>query len=134
MLFNSIEFLLFLPVVFALYWFIFKELRFRNLLVVTASYLFYGWWDWRFLLLIALTSLCSYASGILLEKAKGNRVHQKWISGSNITLNLLILAIFKYFNFFAENFAEDDFYDIDHLSDVGAEKFAKIIAADIASK
>ncbi|KAA6311930.1 Peptidoglycan O-acetyltransferase, partial [termite gut metagenome] len=105
MLFNSFEFLLFLPVVFILYWFVFKRLNRQNLFVVTASYFFYGWWDWRFLILIAFTSLCSYYSGILLEKTEGKRTKQKWISASNIVLNLLILGVFKYFNFFAESFA-----------------------------
>ncbi|MDU6512424.1 MAG: MBOAT family protein, partial [Parabacteroides sp.] len=57
MLFNSIEFLIFLPLVFFGYWFVFKSLRWQNLFVVAVSYLFYGWWDWRFLLLILFTSL-----------------------------------------------------------------------------
>lgn len=103
MLFNSFEFLVFLPIVFLLYWFVFKPLRWQNLFVVAASYLFYGWWDWRFLLLIALTTFCSFMSGILLEQAEGNRRKQKWISASNITLNLFILCLFKYYNFFGEN-------------------------------
>ena len=69
MLFNSFEFALFLPVVFLLYWFVFtRSLRVQNLFVVGASYLFYGWWNWRFLLLIAFTSLCSYASGLLIDR------------------------------------------------------------------
>lgn len=68
MLFNSIEFLIFLPIVFLLYWFVFKPLRQQNLFVVVASYVFYGWWDWRFLLLMGLTTLCSYLSGLLLER------------------------------------------------------------------
>lgn len=102
-LFNSFEFLVFLPIVFLLYWFVFKPLRWQNLFVVAASYLFYGWWDWRFLLLIALTTFCSFMSGILLEQAEGNRRKQKWISASNITLNLFILCLFKYYNFFGEN-------------------------------
>lgn len=59
MLFNSIEFLLYLPIVFLLYWFVFKSLRWQNLFVVIASYVFYGWWDWRFLLLIALTTFAA---------------------------------------------------------------------------
>ncbi|KAA6347777.1 Peptidoglycan O-acetyltransferase [termite gut metagenome] len=105
MLFNSFEFILFLPIVFTLYWFVFKRLNRQNLFIVAASYFFYGWWDWRFLVLIAFTSLCSYYSGILLEKAESKRTKQKWISASNIVLNLLILGIFKYFNFFADSFA-----------------------------
>ena len=103
MLFNSLEFLLFLPIVFLLYWFVFKSRKWQNLFVVVASYVFYGWWDWKFLVLIALTSFCSYLSGILLERQEGNRRNQKLISASNIVLNLAILGVFKYYNFFAEN-------------------------------
>lgn len=103
MLFNSIEFLIFLPLVFFGYWFVFKSLRWQNLFVVAVSYLFYGWWDWRFLLLILFTSLCSYLSGVYLEKCAGNRSVQKWISAGNILLNLSILGVFKYFDFFTEN-------------------------------
>lgn len=103
MFFNSIEFLLFLPVVFLLYWFVFKTRRCQNLLVVIASYVFYGWWDWRFLFLIAFTSLCSFCSGLLLEYYEGRRQWQKYISASNIVINLAILGFFKYYNFFVEN-------------------------------
>lgn len=67
MLFNSIEYLLFLPIIFLLYWFVFNKLKVQNLLVVVASYIFYGWWDRSFLLLIAFTTLCSYASGLGIE-------------------------------------------------------------------
>lgn len=88
MLFNSFEFLLYLPIVFLLYWFVFKPLRWQNLFVVIASYVFYGWWDWRFLLLIALTTFCSFLSGICLERYEGSRKRQKWISAGNIILNL----------------------------------------------
>lgn len=105
MLFNSFEFLIFLPIVFLLYWFIFKPLRWQNLLVVIASYIFYGWWDWRFLILIAFTTICSFFSGILIEKYKTNRSSQRWICGTNILLNLVILGYFKYCNFFGENLA-----------------------------
>ena len=103
MLFNSFEFLVFLPIAFLLYWFVFRVRRWQNLLVVVASYVFYGWWDWRFLLLIALTSLCSYASGILLERYEGRRKRQRMVSVANIVLNLGILGVFKYYNFFVEN-------------------------------
>lgn len=103
MLFNSLEFIIFLPIVFLLYWFIFRGRRWQNILIVIASYVFYGWWDWRFLLLIAFTSLCSFASGVLLEKYEGRRPCQKFISAANITINLAILGVFKYFNFFVEN-------------------------------
>ncbi len=106
MLFNSIEFLFFLPIVFLLYWFIFKTWKWQNLLVVVASYVFYGWWDWRFLLLIAFTSLCSYICGLLIEKYKGGADNKsKLFSAFNIIVNLLILGVFKYYNFFAESFS-----------------------------
>lgn len=65
MLFNSIEFLVFLPLVFILYWTLAKNTKWQNLLVVVVSYIFYGWWNWRFLMLIAFTSFCSFASGIV---------------------------------------------------------------------
>ena len=70
MLFNSLEFAIFLPIVFAVYWLLQKRLWLQNLFVVIASYVFYGWWDWRFLLLIAFTSLCSWLSGILIARNK----------------------------------------------------------------
>ncbi len=103
MLFNSFEFLLFLPIVFLLYWQVFRGRRLQNLLIVVASYVFYGWWDWRFLFLIALTSFCSFTSGLLLENYEGRRRWQQAVSATNIIFNLLILGIFKYYNFFVEN-------------------------------
>ena len=110
MLFNSFEFALFLPVVFLLYWFVFnRSLRAQNLFVVGASYLFYGWWDWRFLLLIAFTSLCSYASGLLIGRFRKRRGGERWsraVNAGNILLNLTILGVFKYYDFFAASFAE----------------------------
>lgn len=108
MLFNSIEFLVFLPIVFLLYWFAFgKNLRLQNLFVVVASYFFYGWWDWRFLILIAFTSFCSWCSGILIRDADGEKKrHAKLFLVLNITLNLLILGIFKYYDFFVSSFVE----------------------------
>lgn len=106
MLFNSFEFALFLPVVFLLYWFVFnRSLRAQNLFVVGASYLFYGWWDWRFLMLIAFTSLCSYASGLLIERFRGKPLGSV-VSVGNILLNLAILGVFKYYDFFVASFAE----------------------------
>lgn len=105
MLFNSIEFLIFLPIVFLLYWFVFRGRQHQNLLIIIASYIFYGWWDWRFLLLIVLTSLCSYGSGLLLEHSEGQQQKRRWVCASNIVVNLGILAIFKYYNFFVENLA-----------------------------
>ena len=104
MLFNSIDFLIFLPIAFLLYWFIFRTVKLQNLLIVIVSYIFYGWWDYRFLFLIALTSACSFLSGLLIERYEKSRKVQKLISASNISLNLIILGIFKYYNFFIDNF------------------------------
>lgn len=103
MIFNSIEFFVFLPVVFAIYWLLKNNIRLQNTFVVVASYFFYGWWDWRFLLLIAFTSLCSYASGYYIGKSSNNR-KAKWITAANIVVNLLILGVFKYYNFFVQSF------------------------------
>ena len=103
MQFNSFAFLLFLPIVFILYWQVFRSIRWQNLLIVVSSYVFYGWWDTRFLLLIALTSLMSYASGVLIERFDGHRHRQRIVCTTVIVVNLLILAVFKYYNFFTEN-------------------------------
>ena len=115
MLFNSIEFLVFLPIAFAFYWLLKDRLKLQNAFVVISSYFFYGWWDWRFLILIAFTSACSYASGLLIEKVRTKENHnenediycKRWtrrITAINIVINLLILGVFKYHNFFVESF------------------------------
>ena len=71
MLFNSIEFAIFLPIVFLLYWFVAqKNLKFQNALIVVASYIFYGWWDWRFLSLIFFSTIVDYAVGQKLRTVK----------------------------------------------------------------
>ncbi len=93
----------FLPIVFLFYWFVFRGRQWQNLLIVIASYIFYGWWDWRFLLLIVITSICSFGSGLLLEYFEGRRRAQQYVSAGNIVLNLSILFFFKYFNFFVDN-------------------------------
>ena len=111
MLFNSFVFAVFLPTVFLLYWFVFnRNLRLQNLFLLVASYVFYGWWDWRFLLLIALTSLCSWGSGLLMQHAdnkplppRKNRF-RKTVLTLNIALNVAILCLFKYYDFFVESF------------------------------
>lgn len=99
MLFNSAIFLVFLPIVFIVYWILQKRLLWQNAFVLVASYMFYGWWDWRFLLLIFFTSLCSWLSGIGIEYSKRPRA----IMLANIVVNLLILGTFKYYNFFIES-------------------------------
>lgn len=137
MLFNSIEYALFLPIVFLLYWFVFDyalknckyQLRLQNLFLLVASYVFYGWWSWRFLILIAVTSFCSWGSGLLIARTKQNREgtvcedvssngggissqtekpnrhHRLGLSPrfwlwANILLNLGILGVYKYYDFF----------------------------------
>ena len=113
MLFNSLEFLTFLPIVFLLYWFVFdyamrgckRQLLWQNLLIVVASYIFYGWWDWRFLVLIAITTVLSFLSGIGIEKAPTQK-GKKAVMIANIAVNLGILGVYKYYDFFATQFAE----------------------------
>lgn len=104
MLFNSIEFAIFLPIVFIVYWYIFnKNLKLQNLFIVIVSYIFYGWWDWRFLFLIIFSTVLDYTIGRLLsrEKSLGKR---KLLLATSIVVNLGFLGFFKYYNFFIENF------------------------------
>lgn len=103
MSFVSVSFLVFLPIVFSLYWLLQKHLWWQNLCLLLSSYVFYGWWDWRFLVLILITSLSSYASGIWIEWNHGWR---KVALVGNIVLNLGILAVFKYYNFFVDSLRE----------------------------
>ncbi len=106
MLFNSLEFAIFLPIAFLLYWFVFnRKVRWQNLFVVVASYIFYGWWDWRFLFLIAFTSFCSWGSGLLIHKYRKTPT-AKLCHVLNIVLNLAILGVFKYYNFFVSSFSK----------------------------
>ena len=105
MLFNSIEFLFFLPTVFALYWFVFnKNHTVQNILLIISGYVFYGWWDWRFLLLLILSSTVDFIVGISLGKVK-EELKRKLILTISISFNIGLLGFFKYFNFFAESFA-----------------------------
>ncbi len=104
MLFNSIDFAIFLPIVFILYWFLTnKNLKLQNLLIVVASYLFYGWWDYRFLLLILFSTIVDYSVGIGLLKQE-NKTKRKILLGTSILVNLGFLGFFKYYNFFLDNF------------------------------
>ena len=103
MLFNSFEFLLFLPVVFVLYWFVFnKKLTWQNALVLVASYFFYGWWSWKFMGLLMLSTLLDYTYGFSV--ASPNRKKAKFFLWLSVINNLGILGVFKYYNFFAEQF------------------------------
>ena len=105
MLFNSVEFLFFLPIVFFLYWFLFKnKLNLQNLFIVVASYLFYGWWDWRFLLLIVFSTLLDYVIGLKMITSKTEKSRKLLLTISLIT-NLGLLFVFKYYHFFIDSFA-----------------------------
>ncbi len=105
MVFNSLVFLIFFAVVYAAYRLL--PHRGQNWLLLVSSYVFYGWWDWRFAGLLAATSLSSWASGLLIARARsaGNERGAWWASFGNIALNLGILGFFKYWNFFVESFA-----------------------------
>lgn len=106
MLFNSVSFAIFLPIVFILYWFLAnKSLKIQNILLLVSSYFFYACWDWRFLFLLIFSTLLDYYTGLKMSEAK-NRQHKKiwfWLS---IIVNLGFLGFFKYYNFFATSFAE----------------------------
>ena len=105
MLFNSFEFLIFLPIVFCLYWFVFnKSLRWQNVLLLSASYFFYGWWSVEFMGLLALSTLLDYLYGFSV--ASPNRKKAKLFLWLSIINNLGILAVFKYYNFFALQFKQ----------------------------
>ncbi len=104
MLFNSIEFAVFLPIVFILYWFFFqKSLKWQNFFIVITSYIFYGWWDWRFLFLILFSTVQDYCIAYWIEKENSQKKRKLLLSISIIT-NLGFLGFFKYYNFFIDNF------------------------------
>ena len=114
MLFNSIEFLVFLPTVFILYWFVFnKKLKVQNLIILVSSYVFYGWWDYRFLLLIFLSTIVDYIIGLNIPKQDSEK-KQKILLGFSILFNLGVLGFFKYYNFFVDSW-------VDLFSSVGYE-------------
>jgi D-alanyl-lipoteichoic acid acyltransferase DltB (MBOAT superfamily) len=104
MLFNSIDFAVFLPIVFVLYWFVFQNnLKRQNALIVVASYVFYGWWDWRFLLLVLFSTIIDYTIGLLLDQ-ENKKSKRKFLLWCSIIVNLGFLGFFKYYNFFLDNF------------------------------
>lgn len=104
MLFNSLDFAIFLPIVFAFYWLIgSKNTKAQNVLILLASYVFYGWWDWRFLLLILFSTLTDFAVGQALGKTREAQKRKALLCVS-IIVNLGLLGFFKYANFFIENF------------------------------
>lgn len=104
MLFNSLDFAVFLPIVFVLYWFVVgKNIRNQNILIVLASYVFYGWWDWRFLSLILFSTVVDYTIGIRLGKVEKQNT-RKLLLWTSLLVNLGLLGFFKYYNFFVDNF------------------------------
>jgi D-alanyl-lipoteichoic acid acyltransferase DltB (MBOAT superfamily) len=106
MLFNSSSFAIFLPIVFTLYWFFTnKSLKIQNLLLLAASFYFYSCWDWRFVFLLLFSIVLDYFSGIKMENSKNDNERKFWLWLS-IGINLGFLGFFKYYNFFAESFAE----------------------------
>ena len=105
MLFNSLVFAAFLPLVFALYWSLRKWLRLQNSLLVAAGFLFYGWWDPRFLLLLIATSLTDYFVALALGRTSNGR-KRNWLLAISLIGNLGTLGTFKYFDFFSQQFAD----------------------------
>jgi D-alanyl-lipoteichoic acid acyltransferase DltB (MBOAT superfamily) len=106
MLFNSISFAIFLPLVFILYWFVFnKKIGHQNFLILITSYVFYGWWDYRFLCLIFISSIADYFIGLFLYKSSKANIRKLLLSLS-LLINLGFLGFFKYYNFFMDSFVE----------------------------
>lgn len=106
MLFNSLSFAIFLPIVFILYWFTTKNnIKYQNILLLVSSYFFYACWDWRFLFLLIFSTLLDYFTGIKMSDSKNQRSKKFWFWLS-ISVNLGFLGVFKYFNFFAASFAD----------------------------
>ena len=106
MLFNSFEFPLFLIVVFVLYWFVFQpKVRLQNAFIVSFSYFFYGWWDWRFLSLIILSTIVDYFIAIKIHQSNDQK-KRRLLLGISLFTNLGILGIFKYWNFFIESWID----------------------------
>jgi alginate O-acetyltransferase complex protein AlgI len=104
MIFNSFDFAVFLPIVFVLYWFVTNhDLKLQNALIVAASYVFYGWWDWRFLSLIVFSTLVDYTIGRRLKNEEKQSA-RKVLLWTSIIVNLGFLGFFKYYNFFLDNF------------------------------
>ncbi|MGD1957811.1 MAG: MBOAT family O-acyltransferase [Fulvivirga sp.] len=104
MLFNSIDFAVFLPIVFILFWLANKKsVHLANLVILGASYIFYGWWDWRFLALIIVSTMVDFSIGLHMPRMK-NKTQRTWLLMASIFANLSILGFFKYYNFFLNNF------------------------------
>lgn len=106
MIFNSFEFALFLPIVFLLYWLIVpKGLKYSNLFLTISSYFFYGWWDWKFLGLIIISTFIDYYAAKIIAVSESPKIRKRWLTLS-LCSNLGILGFFKYFNFFVQSFID----------------------------
>ncbi len=105
MLFNSFEFLIFLPIVFIIYWLFKNQLKTQNSIILISSYIFYGWWDYRFLVLILVSTIIDYTIGIRIPKSK-SFYHRKILLVISILCNLGILMFFKYYNFFVDSWVD----------------------------
>ncbi len=105
MLFNSLDFAVFFPIVFVLFWILAKNIKLRNILLLTSSYIFYGWWDWRFLFLIGISSLVDFYIGQKIDRSDNLKVRKKYLLVS-LFINLGFLIYFKYSNFFIETFVD----------------------------
>jgi len=102
MLFPSYAFMVFLPLVFLAYWYVFgRSLRSQNVFILAASYLFYGWWDWRYLGLLFASSLGDMLIGLAIQGASSAKSRKSWLALS-LVVNLGLLCVFKYFNFFVD--------------------------------
>jgi len=101
--FNSLTFLLFFLIVFPVYWSL--PHRAQNLWLLAASYVFYGWWNWAFLSLILISTVVDYFTALLIAGARDRATAKRWITLS-VVLNLGLLGVFKYFDFFVESLAE----------------------------
>ncbi|MBD8490892.1 MBOAT family protein [Echinicola sp. CAU 1574] len=106
MLFNSLDFAVFLPLVFLIYWFVFpKNIKQQNVMLLISSYVFYGWWDWRFLSLILFSTILDYMLGKRMGNSQ-NESDRKWLLATSVVVNLGFLGFFKYYNFFADSFVQ----------------------------
>ena len=103
MAFDSIEFIVFFTSIVCLYWLLGIRYRAQNALILVASYFFYGWWDWRFLVLIAGSSLLDFIIGKKLSGSAGATAKRKRLVALSVTANLCLLGVFKYYNFFIES-------------------------------
>jgi alginate O-acetyltransferase complex protein AlgI len=106
MLFNSLSFAIFLPIIFALYWFVFnRSLKWQNILLLVASYYFYACWDYRFLFLLVFSTVLDYYTGLKMHDA-GSKAGKRFWFWLSVSINLGFLGVFKYYNFFVQSFAD----------------------------